>query len=865
VARLGVQAAEALEHAHQQGIVHRDIKPANMMIDARGSLWITDFGLARFQAETGLTMSGDLLGTLRYMSPEQAAGLRTVIDERTDLYSLGVTLYELLTLQPAIEGSDRADLLRRIATEEPRSLRRLNPSVPADLETILLKAMAKEPVLRYASAQELADDLGRFLEDRPIRARRPGLWQRAKKWARRNRMLVGAAVFGVAAVAATAVALLALNYVHIRQEQKRTEANFRLALDAVDRYFTKVSDDPRLTARDLEGLRRDLLQAAQGFYERFIAERRDDLSLQAELGSAYGRLGKITELMGSVAEAIALYDQAAVIFERLSREHPAVPEYQRHLGVCRTSQGISYKSAGRWPQAETAFRQAIAIDERLIVEHRPNTDYRRDLASNLTNLAWICKAADRPAEAESALKRAISEFESLAAHLPDDLKRLKDLASTYDNLGGVFASTGRWAEAEVAYRHALELQDRLAREYPAFPELQDHLATSHNNFGRLYLESGRSAQAEVSHQAALSVAKRLAGEHPSVPEYQERLARTHDDLGSLFRNTGRWAEAETALHRALTLWERLSRDHPGIPEYQNTLARSHTDLGEVYRETGRPAEAEAAYHQTIAILERLDAEHPGDPQYQYTVAMGHNDLGAVYMMTRRWAEAETSYRQALSLREQSVREHPAVLQYAEALGGSLCNLGHLLVSRGQPEGALEWYARAILTLDGVLQRQPRRARTRRFYLNACMGRAEALDRLRRHGEALPDWDRVLALAEEPDRRGIRIRRAWTLARLGKHAQAIAEASELAEGKHVTADDIYNLACIYAQSSAVAEQAPVSKRYAAEAVKLLQQAAAKGYRDVVHMKQDTDFDPIRNRPDFQGLVMDLTFPSDPIAR
>jgi serine/threonine protein kinase len=193
VAQLGRQAAEALEHAHQQGIVHRDIKPANLMIDVRGNLWITDFGLARFQAETGLTVSGDLLGTLRYMSPEQAMGRRGVVDGRTDVYSLGVTLYELLTLAPAFDGRDRAEVLRRIAGEEPAPPRQLNPAVPRDLETIVQKAIAKEPAARYATAQDLADDLRRFLEHRLIRARRPTLIQRLAKWSRRHRLLVGSA------------------------------------------------------------------------------------------------------------------------------------------------------------------------------------------------------------------------------------------------------------------------------------------------------------------------------------------------------------------------------------------------------------------------------------------------------------------------------------------------------------------------------------------------------------------------------------------------------------------------------------------------------------------------------------------------
>lgn len=186
VADLILQITGALTHAHRMGVVHRDIKPSNLILDLQGRVLITDFGLCRVESEPDLTASGTVLGTLRYSSPEQASGKRSVLDERADVYSLGATLYELLTLRAPFETSDAARLLQQVLTEDPPAPRKIAPWIPNDLETIVLKAIAKETGERYQNADEFGDDLRRFLDDRPIQAKRPSLASRVSKWGRRN-------------------------------------------------------------------------------------------------------------------------------------------------------------------------------------------------------------------------------------------------------------------------------------------------------------------------------------------------------------------------------------------------------------------------------------------------------------------------------------------------------------------------------------------------------------------------------------------------------------------------------------------------------------------------------------------------------
>jgi serine/threonine protein kinase/WD40 repeat protein len=223
VARVGVQVAEALAHAHQQGIIHRDIKPSNLLLDTRGTVWVTDFGLAKTVDADELTHTGDIVGTLRYMAPERFQG---VSDARGDVYGLGATLYEMVTLRPAFDDTDRLRLMRRVSHEAPVPPRRLDPRVPRDLETIILKAIAKEPGQRYQTADALAEDLRRFLADQPVRARRSSWLERSWRWCRRNPAL--AFLLGLVAVCLLAVVVVVmLDAARLRKEEEATRQQLR--------------------------------------------------------------------------------------------------------------------------------------------------------------------------------------------------------------------------------------------------------------------------------------------------------------------------------------------------------------------------------------------------------------------------------------------------------------------------------------------------------------------------------------------------------------------------------------------------------------------------------------------------------------
>jgi serine/threonine protein kinase len=373
IASLVADAAEGLDYAHSCGIVHRDVKPGNLLLDVHGKIWITDFGLAHVTTGEHVTQTGDMLGTMRYMSPEQASGAKGVVDHRSDVYALGATLYELLTHQPVHDGADRQTLLRQVLNDDPRPLRQLERSIPEELEIITLKALRHSPAERYETAQHFADDLRRYLSQMPITARRPTILDQTRKWMRRHPTAVVSLLFAMAVAMislATTTAIVAhqksLTQQSLdREERRATQAERRLATAqaAADEMISLAENEFSRTPME-ETLRLRLLSSALVYYQALIDDSDIDSKVRTELQVTRSKVEQIRDglsLLRDDRELMLLNDPAVLADLRLNEIQQ---DQLANLGPLLSTSSIEFDRVERAQARKTEIDKILTSMQR---------------------------------------------------------------------------------------------------------------------------------------------------------------------------------------------------------------------------------------------------------------------------------------------------------------------------------------------------------------------------------------------------------------------------------------------------------------------------------------------------------------------
>jgi eukaryotic-like serine/threonine-protein kinase len=890
-----VNICNTIAYAHSRGIIHRDIKPSNVMIGKYGETLVVDWGLAKLLEPTRLehpggetmpmmkpsvdsdegTQLGQAVGTLAYMSPEQAAGRLDKVGPCSDIFSLGATLYEMLAGDAPIRGHDQfesLELAKQCAFPAPRSE---HANVPRPLEAICLKAMAAVPRARYATAKELADDVERWLADEPVEGHREAWPVRAARWMRRHRSLVtGLTAALLVGLISVTVALVALEAAYRGEEaaknvalsaQARAEIQRRDAETArqqTHKAFDDLTNEKALaylkTQPELRPEQRAFLERAAKYYLQVATEVGGDEPSRWRVAESNARLGFLLEGLGRQFEAEGPYRRAIDLLERLAADIPATPDYRRELATSHNNLGNLLTALGQMAAAEKAYRRALDLQERLVADLANAPDSRQQLARSHNNLGLLLAGLGRRQAAEEAFRRALDLQEKLVADFAAEPRYCRELAISYNNLANLLVALGQPRSAEESFRRALDIQEKLAAEFGTGAEYRQELARGHSNLGAFRASLGQFAAAEQAFRRALELQEQLAADFPTLPGFRQELARSQANLANLLAALGQRQAAEQAYRRALDFEEKLVADFSKVPEYRQDLASNYLNYGALLVDLQQGPAAEQVYRRALDIQEKLVAEFPAMPEYRQELARGLSNLGALLTTLGQQQAAEQAYRQALSIREKLANDFPGFQQYGRQLAGTYGNFGKLLCSHGKAEASLEWYAKAIALLEPLVRQEPRLITERLVLRNSHWGRAEALDRLARHADALEDWDRALALnLGVADLAAICSGRAQSLARAGNHVEAAAEANTLAESAGLNGGALYDLACVFTlAAAAVKDDAKLRDQYAARAVELLRQAVAKGFKDATHMKKDIDLDPLREREDFKKLLADL---------
>jgi serine/threonine protein kinase/tetratricopeptide (TPR) repeat protein len=662
-ARIVREVAGALAAAHAAGLVHRDVKPGNILLDTQqGRAKVADFGLVRGAEGDHSTVEGSLRGTPEYMSPEQVRSPEQV-DGRSDVYSLGVTLYEALTGEVPFRALPHL-VLDRILNDEPLPPRRLNDRVPRDLETICLKAMAKEPHRRYATATDFAADLGRFLAGEPIRARPAGKVERFDRWCRRNPRVAG---LSAALLLVLVGGLAAVSWQWYRAETKSVEAdrqraeaeeNFRTTLKVVDEYLVRISENRLLNEPGMQPLRRDLLETARGFYQRFVEAHRGDAVFRAEQARALQRLGNITLLLDGPAQAIELYQQALAIQERQFDEHPEVAVHRYDLAYSWNNLGIACEATKEPARAEAAYRKVLELSE-------PETGsaFRLMMARghiNLGKVLGVQRLADAAAQYEQALAIG-KQLVQAREELPDSQR---SVAIAYNNLGDLQRFTGQPERGEDLLKQASAAWENLLKEHPGDIHARDEWCRTRYNLAFAWLYAGRTAESVACYEEGLPQITELAAQNPAVVKFQQDLAAWHGNLGIGYQRQQRYPAAKTHLEAALQGMDRLAEAAPRNQTYVLMAAIYHGNLGNLLRELGEQGMEQ--YDRALAVAGTLLTSKPADPVYTPRAVRRwvHQQRAIAQAEQDRLAEAAADWQRAREMDGGSFTHLLAVLDAA---------------------------------------------------------------------------------------------------------------------------------------------------------------------------------------------------------
>lgn len=603
--------AEALQEAHAFGIVHRDVKPSNLILDHDGKLWIADFGLARFQGSHGLTCTGEMVGTMRYMSPEQAAGRSEWVDHRTDIYSLGATLYEFLSGQAAIPGEEGPGILRTIATQTPTPIKHLRPELPADLQTVLQKAMARHRDDRYATAQEFAEDLRRLAYGQPISTRLVSRFVLAGRWMEaHSRMVSMLCAIIIAVVTLGAVAAFRVHHL-ISEAHELAVKNLEMA-HAMERERSSTIDQLAMVP-GVEDVRQRLIKSELEYYSSFVQQASRDSLMQGELARAYHRMACLTAELGNLQPALLHFARSEALYADL------VDVDQLDSGLwterCRnlSDLALAFSRAQQHDQAVDTLREWIRLLRLTPTQLQSNPACQLEYGWLENNYGLVLRKAGEAKRslqeseqhrqrARLAFERAIAAFDGLEDDSTPQAQR--GLAAALQNLGSLL-SRGNSVEQQLAsglLDRALAIQEQLLDDDTHTLMISSELLATYNTLGYLHLQNNLSRAIE-SLQRAEKIGQRLLDIAPTNAALRRDMALALSNIGMAYYHNNQLELAMQALARSTEHYEWLQAKFPENQEIQASLAIALNNRGIVLQHSGDAAAAEQAYVRAYQLLE----------------------------------------------------------------------------------------------------------------------------------------------------------------------------------------------------------------------------------------------------------------------